>query len=245
MKRCFCALATTISVAILAGAGLTATAGTVWEQPGGAGSTGDFYQAGSNMDYLMADDFSLGNSTHLSLLTFWGHAAVNDPGYWDFAASGESGKSSGFLDSVTINIHSNTSGNLPGGIIQTELVSMSLVGAVIDHPDNYGTFGWKYTIDLAGTNHDFNLGAGDYWLSIFGNSSDTSKGWGWQSTDQGQVNNNSSYKFVNSNWVSFNVDFAFRLEGPESIPLPMPLLLGGVGLLVMIPLRRRLMMMHA
>lgn len=183
----------------------------------------------------MADQFHLSTATSLSTVRWWGSAA-NEL------------ESTGLTDFV-ITIFNRDSGSLPGTTNFSESIAVGTVIASADAaPDKAAPGkpgGWKYEANLS-SGH--NLGAGDYFFSVYGKASSINGAikWVWQGLLDG--GDGAFFKSAESGMWADAVrenhpvnNLAWQLEGTiQQVPLPMPVLLGGLGLLGVIPLRQRM-----
>lgn len=227
MRRCDCIAL--VSIALLGGT--TALGDGVWSQPGGVGSSGGYVGSSPNIGYTVADNFSLSDSTHITRIHWWGSALT----------SGNVLKTEplGGIQTFVLGIWSDSS-SLPGSTAFTPLsVNAALVSTHSDATPGFSAgVGYRYELDLEANGLDFTLAGGDYWLQIFGESTTSSNAWAWQYLSSGD---GSAFKYENGSWQTYSLGgLAFELN-PTVIPLPMPALLAGAGLLGLIPFRRRVL----
>ncbi|GEM_PF-5694999 len=211
--------------------GTTVLADGVWSQPGGSGSAGGYVGSSPNIGYTVADDFSLSASTHITRIHWWGSALSSGNVLQTDPLDG--------IQTFVLGIWSDSS-SLPGSTEFTPIsVNATLVSTYSDAVSGYTTgVGYRYELDLAANSLDFTLGSSTYWLQIIGESTTSSKAWAWQYLSSGD---GSAFKYEGGSWQTYSLGgMAFELN-PTSIPLPMPVLLAGVGLVGMVPLRRRVL----
>ncbi|MFG0284416.1 MAG: hypothetical protein ACF8R7_08345 [Phycisphaerales bacterium JB039] len=225
--------------------GLVTFAGTatmadtvVWSQPGGDPGAG----GGNPVSYYFsdngttspgegraADGFNVATSSQMSLTSvrWWGSGQVwfvqYNPDPFD-----------GIL-SFAVTILEN-SGGLPGSQVWTASIDKDdITATAAGFGSEYATLS-KYETALVGVP---TLESGSYFISIVAElaSPTGADRWAWEG-----ITGDGSPQWDGSKWsTNPGVDLAFELSGTvTTVPLPAPVLLTGVGLLGLIPLRRRL-----
>ncbi|WP_281932482.1 PEP-CTERM sorting domain-containing protein [Roseibium album] len=168
------------------------------------------------------DDFSLTSATSLSTITIWAS-------HW----------SSGIVPSVLdfrIDIFNDTGSSLGGLVDFSDLTVKSSIDTGYDHNNVSAVSILAYELSFDKT---IDLGAGDYFLSVFIQSIDPSSDLAWQ-----RINTNGrSIERIMGSPTSFG-DLAWKLESASGVtPVPLPasvaLLAGGLGMLGFFGRRRK------
>ncbi len=211
-----------------------ASADIVWSQLGGAAgaeSRGGAISDDSS-EVISADDFSSSSSWGLSSIQWWGGGVDR---------SATNGISS-FLISI---LDASGVGGRPGTELFSTSIAVQDIGVVADQPPgNTNATVWRYQASLP----SWSFGPGSYWMAIMAEAENPNGSglWEWQ----GLVDGGDGWAFKRFNESGWTLrrnledvqNLAWVLEGsPQMIPLPAPVLLGGIGLLGLIPLRRRIM----
>lgn len=215
-------------------------ADTVWTQEGGNGgltpSSPQFWTSDNAGDSYQADNFTLSAATSITAARWWGLGATND-GNGSYAVGG--------IDAFVVEIFAASGGIPTGSALYSTSIAVGNVTWVEDF--DTGLSSYQYDVDLAGCS----LAGGEYFFSVFADATNENvpEAWGWQGLDDN--GDGTAYRVPSGgatwyhqapNEPGYLDNLAFELFSvPQNVPLPMPALLGGIGLLSMIPLRRRMM----
>ncbi|QOJ16595.1 MAG: hypothetical protein HRU76_02865 [Phycisphaeraceae bacterium] len=224
-----------------AAVGASASAGTVFSQPGGtSGGQGIGYYSSLNGLHLggtskqrIGDDFSLASATSVAAMTFWGWSDDEH----DSFSFGNRHATQNIL-SFNIEIFKlNGAGSTPGDSLLDETFAIGDVSIQAD-----GNV-WRYSVTFTNA---VALDANTmYGISVSANLNSPTGPWGFVWENAAAANNQVFANF-GFGWQSFNTvtrdNMAFALfDEPPIVPLPAPVFLALAGLAGALPMRKKLL----